>query len=195
MNGETDVRLDLSVYRKEMGDKLTRHENIGEDRLRLIVVSSALALKHFFETGKYGDPEQCTPDTLPAYWPYVRYLVYDALRPKFGHGKSEFVTQRYSDDCVEDMVNEALAITDELPDDMTHQEWRLFAEVSAHMMMIDPFFIKRGLVTKTGQEGFVNQSLMAGMAMMARDDMYQVYLQAWKDQFAIGSRNADIEIG
>lgn len=193
MTKETGIRLDLAVYREEMGEELTAHDNIGEDRLKLIVASSALALKHFFETGEYGDPGKCTPDTLPVYWPYVRYLVYDALRPRFNHGNSEFVTQRYSDVFVEDMVNEALVIADGLPKDMTHQEWGLFVEVSAHMMMADPFFVKRGLVTETGQEGFMSQSLRAGMIMMAgKGDMYQLYLQAWKEQSAIGPRNADI---
>jgi hypothetical protein len=192
MTKETGIRLDLAVYREEMGDELTAHDNIGEDRLKLIVVSSALALKHFFETGEYGDPEKCTPDTLPAYWPYVRYLVYDALRARFGHGKSEFVTQRYSDDFLEDIVDEALAIADGLPKDMTHEEWRLFVDVSAHMMMADPFFVKRGLVTETGQEGFMSQSLRAGMIMMTSNgDMYQLYLQAWKEQSATGPRNTE----
>jgi len=190
MTNETDIRLDLSVYRKEMGDKLADYRNIGKDRLKLIVASSALALKHFFETEEYGDSEKCTPDTLPAYWPYVRHLVYDALKPRFGHGKSEFVTQRYSDDFLEDIVNEALAIADGLPKDMTHQEWGLFVEVSAHMMMADPFFVKRGLVTETGQEGFMSQSLKAGMIMMAgKGDMYQLYLQSWKEQSSIGPRD------
>ncbi len=188
MNNE--IRKDLTVLQDEMGDKIAQFENIGEDRLKLIVAHSAIAIKHFFDTGVYGDLEKSTPDTLPAYWPYVRFLVYDALKPRFEHGDSQFVTQRYSDKFLEDIVGEALAITASLPKDMTHQEWKFFVDVSAHMMMVDPFFIEQGLVTKKGQEAFMSQSFMAGMALMAGDDMYEVYLTQWKNNFAVGLRDA-----
>lgn len=49
-----------------MGDKIAQFENIGEDRLKLIVAHSAIAIKHFFDTEVYGDLEKSTPDTLPA---------------------------------------------------------------------------------------------------------------------------------
>ena len=175
---------ELSHYQDALNQLVSREGFRNKNRTSQLVESTALTLRHFFEKGSYGT-EISGPELLPSAWPYVRYLVADIMRPKFGYGKSLFADLTWSDQFLEDLTREAWEISDILPRDLKHKEWLFMVKVASHMFMEDPFLIENGYINEQGRSRIIGQSLMAGTAPR---DMYEMQFEAWKKEFASGKR-------
>lgn len=179
----------VSGYQRELDNISRDFGGIPKDRLKLLLTTGAKSLKHFLE-GEYGSPEKCTPDSKPVYWSYVRFLTYDALRPKFGHGKTEFANQDYGKDkFLRDLTKEANFMARTLPGNINYQEWIFLTKVWSEMLMEDPMLVEKGYVSEIGRQNLISNALMAGPS----DDMYVSRFNQWKKQYSSGQRGESIQ--
>jgi hypothetical protein len=167
-------------YQDGMEDLINKHLPGKYDRAKHLVTSTAQILKHFFDTGTYGDPEKCGPDELPKYWGFVRYLVFDRIKPKFGAENPSFADVKWKDKFLKDLSVEARELSDLIPEDLNNDEWLFIVNISAHMMMKDPLLVDKGYITQYGREQFIAQSIQAGNFIPK--DMYEEYLNLWKKE-------------
>ncbi len=161
------------------------HEEVGGDRFKELVASAAVALRHFFDKDTYGDPNLCTPDKKPAYWSYVRFLTWDALRPRFDQGETEYANHNYKDEFVQDLADEANEIAAMLPEDLAYPEWTIMVRVWSHMMTTDPYLVDEGFVTNVGRQNLVSHS----MAMGPSSRIYHENFRMWREQYSTGLRD------
>lgn len=171
---EQQYRQGLVVIQKD-------YENLGDERLKDLVVSGAMALRHFFDKGEYGDP---SPDNLPVYWSYVRFLAWDILRPRFSQGESEYGNHNYGNKFMQDITDEANEIVKILPGDLSHAEWLFLVRVRSHMLILNPLLVREGFVTPAGRENLVSHALLVGPS----DDIYHKRLKVWREKYSTGMR-------
>jgi hypothetical protein len=151
-----------------------------KERTTTLVETSARLLQHFFDREEYGTLEPHNPDIIPGAWPYVRYLMADALRPKFGYGEALFTQVEWNQKFLQDIHDEARQLTQLLPPDITQDEWFFIVDVSGYMLMENPFFLEQGLVSENGRGRLIARSLMATGARMEGKDMYEEHFLSWK---------------
>lgn len=155
-----------------------------QDRAKELVGVAARSLKHFFDKDVYGDPNASTLDRYPTYWSYVRFLTWDKLRPRLGHGETEYASHNFSDKFLQDITDEANEISEMMPQNLKPNEWHFLVRVWSHMLMADPFLVKQGYVTDEGREHMITHALYAGPS----DDMYHSRFTQWRDTLSTGLR-------
>ena len=148
-------------------------------RAKDLVSITATVLDHFFQR-TYGNPDGCSPDTTPSYWPFVRYLVFDRLRSTLGHGDSLLAGIKWNDGFLQDLVTEADHLTTMLPKNLTHQEWLFMTSVAYHMLLEDPRLMERGFVSDYGKYKLTSQTLKLGAN---GKDGYEALLMTWANQY------------
>lgn len=173
------MNKELTSYQASLQKIASPEEN--KERTRFLIQSTAEMMKHFFDKSTYGDPDLCGPGTLPAYWAYVRYLVADRLRPKFGYGSSKFTDIEWTEKLLQDFSSEAQELEKLLPTDLNHHEWLFMVRVAGHMLMNDPLLVENGYINEEGRQRLINQSMLAGSAP---GDMYEAQFEDWKEQFS-----------
>ncbi|MFC1682445.1 hypothetical protein ACFL0X_02425 [Nanoarchaeota archaeon] len=150
------------------------------DRARHLVCTTAQMMKHFFDKGVYGDSKHPKEDSLPRYWPFVRYLVYDGIKPNLNQGDSQFVNVRWNDRFVQDLVDEAKELIDLLPSNLTSQEWLFIVNVAGYMFMKDPRLVENNYISEEGRKGLIMQNLIFGTDS---GDGYEKLFSDWKEQY------------
>lgn len=173
------MNAELSKYNPQLQAMITQEGAERTNRTIQLVKATEESIRHFLKTREYGDPKKCGPDTLPAYWPYVRYLVADILSPKFGYGPSKFADIAWSSKLLKDFSNEAQKIIRILPEDIQDREWRFVVRVATHMLMHDQSL--QGYISQAGRDELRQQTLQAGAVP---GDIYEIQFKKWETQFA-----------
>jgi hypothetical protein len=103
-------------------------DEIDPDRLNKLISSGAKALGDFF-SHDYGKITEEYEHNKPRYWPYVRHMTYEILRPLFNDGETQFANRNYSDKFLQDIVDEAHKDVLYLPSDIKPDEWLFFSKL------------------------------------------------------------------
>ena len=162
--------------------ELIREDSLEEQRAEELVGVTSSIMKHFFERGTYGNLASTNGNVAPACWPYVRYLVADGLREKFGYGEPLFTKVNWDYQFLKDLSDEAKQLTEILPKDLKYNEWLFIVGVASHMLMTDPYLLGRGYVTENGRNNLVGQSIKAELIEFSDGDMYELQFMAWKEK-------------
>lgn len=88
----------------------------------------------FFQAKNLGEAEGQVPGRV---WPWVRYLVWDSLKPELSQGMSKYTDVKWKDNdkFLNDLRNVAKKVTKVVPKGINSNEWRFIALAAQHQLL------------------------------------------------------------
>lgn len=130
-----------------------------------LTIIAAKALKSFLDEKEYGKPSDLVHRLK--YWPFIRFLIWDLLRPSLNQGETDYANHNFSDKFIQDLSNKAHEIQRMLPEDLTSEEWLLLVSIWSHMLQVSDLFIDHKVITQEARDQLSAQSQLIGW-----DDMH-----------------------
>lgn len=107
---------------------------ISETRQRDLAGVASSMLDTFFQARDLGTSIGPVSGIV---WPWVRFLTWDRLRPRFGQGISQYADIRWRDDdkFMKDITTLAERVSEKVPEDVNGNEWRFIARAAYSMLL------------------------------------------------------------
>ena len=150
-------------YQEVVGDI-----GISVERQQELVGAAARMLDVLFQGRDLGTTKG---PVLGQVWPWVRYLVWDSLKPKLGQGISMYndVKWKDNDKFLNDLSTLAKRVAQVVPERIDGNEWRFIALATYDQLLerVDP----------QQQQQIVMQSLMRGPG----DEQFETSFNSWAE--------------